>query len=633
MNTRFAPTTLWTGLTALALGCGLVLPPAQVLACGGCFVPSTASSPTVQQSERVLFVRHPKSRLATVWVEIRYTGPANDFGWVVPVPALPKVGVGSRYVFDRLDLATDPVFETQSVGAENCRGWFGSTSTSSGGGCGGGFASFDDGGAAGLAAEDTGLDLDSSRRRGVQVVEQDQVGPYDYAVVTGTNADGLYAWLTARNYQIPAAAKPILESHIAKGDLFVALRLKAGAAARDIQPIALTMPETSPCVPLRLTSIAATNDLNVQVYVAGAQRAIPKNHLHVVVNPTRLQWFDGASNYQQVLSAAIDEAGGRAFATEYAGPMPTTVEEPLLLTQGAQVWRSDQTRTTDLLGKATFNTDGLTKAKTVYEVFVALKKMQLPITAETVRILEETMQLAELQQFAGTSLVSRYLTFVQDPLLAPLGEVSGRLIAAHLRTQFLDPLQEMHVLLQGQPYLTRLVLRISPNEMTKDPLFAEMANLPMVSNRHTATVNAVCRDGAPPAEAYRLALPGLGSWVFNGLASSTGFGPSGPLANNASDPRFLTAPAALRIELLDETTAGPIPVGPAAVDLVDSAIAGAQPGQPSMPAGMQIPAPPKGWKPPPSDPTFTSKSKAGGFALPLLLLLVVAARRRGRPTA
>lgn len=624
---------LWKSLAAAMvpawLCLGLTAAPSVALACGGCFVPTTSASPTVQESERVLFVRHPDGQLATVWVEIRYNGPANDFGWVVPVPALPTVGVGSRYVFDRLDLATDPVFATQATAPENCNGGFVS-SLGSDGGCGGGFAEFGEASASDPDSGTADWDLASSRRRGVRVLEQDQVGPYEYAIVSGKTADGLYAWLNARNYQIPPNAKPILESHVAKGDLFVALRLKAGAAARDIQPIALTMPETSPCVPLRLTSIAASTDLNVQVYVAGAKRSVPKNHLHVVVNPARLQWFDGASNYEQVLSAAIDEAGGRAFATEFAGPMPKTVDEPLLFPVGEQIWRSSQTQQAPLLGKTKYDTAPLAKATDLQAVFAALQKMELPLTTETVRILDETLQLGELEVDGGDTLVERYLLFMNDPSQLPDQEVSGQLIAANLQTQFLAPLQQMQELLGGQPYLTRLVLRISPEEMTKDPLFAEMGKLPDVSNRHSATLNAVCHNGAPPADAYRLSLPGLGSWVFDGNAPGAGFGPSAPLANNAADPRFARAPAALRIELLDETSAGPVQLGPAAVGLVDVAIAGAQPGTPSLPAGMQLPPPPKAWKPPPNDPVVTGRSKAGGFALPLLLLLLVAAKRRTR---
>src|SRR5262249_2340052 len=42
---------------------------------------------------------------------------------------------------------------------------------------------------------------------------------------------------------------------------------------------------------------------------------------HVVINQSRLDWANGAAfSYPGVVGLAIDEAGGRAFVTEYAGP-------------------------------------------------------------------------------------------------------------------------------------------------------------------------------------------------------------------------------------------------------------------------------------------------------------------------
>ena len=118
----------------------------------------------------------------------------------------------------------------------------------------------------------------------------------------------MWQWLKDNNFQQPDAAKPIFDSHVQKGDVFVAVKLKNNAGIDEIKPVSLTMDEEEPCVPLRLTSIASTEDLAVQMYIAGAGRAIPKNHLHVVVNPLKFDWFGGGSNYGQVLSQAIDEA-------------------------------------------------------------------------------------------------------------------------------------------------------------------------------------------------------------------------------------------------------------------------------------------------------------------------------------
>jgi len=95
----------------------------DALACGGCFSPPTpVIDQTVRQdAERVLFLRDPLTKLSTVWVEVRYTGLAKDFGWVLPVPKLPKVGVGSMAVLDALDQAMQTRVMRTVTGEENCR--------------------------------------------------------------------------------------------------------------------------------------------------------------------------------------------------------------------------------------------------------------------------------------------------------------------------------------------------------------------------------------------------------------------------------------------------------------------------------------------------------------------------------
>ena len=127
------------------------------------------------------------------------------------------------------------------------------------------------------------------------------------------------SWLNKNGYQIPDKSVPIVNAHVEKGDVFLALKLLNGKGIEAIRPIRLKVKNADPCVPLRLTSIAASEDMSVVVTVAGPGRAVPKNGLHVVVNPLRLNWFAGASNYPQVLAAAIDEAGGHAFSAEAAG--------------------------------------------------------------------------------------------------------------------------------------------------------------------------------------------------------------------------------------------------------------------------------------------------------------------------
>ena len=107
------------GLCAL----GSVVSTAPAQACGGCFSPPNPSTDqTVRQNaERILFVRDEVTKKSTVWVEVRYTGLATEFGWVLPVPKLPKVGVGSAVVFDALDDNLGAWYQRNYAQDENCR--------------------------------------------------------------------------------------------------------------------------------------------------------------------------------------------------------------------------------------------------------------------------------------------------------------------------------------------------------------------------------------------------------------------------------------------------------------------------------------------------------------------------------
>jgi hypothetical protein len=58
----------------------------------------------------------------------------------------------------------------------------------------------------------------------------------------------------------------------------------------------------------------------IRALFLGEQRLAPMNWPHVVINHSRLDWVNGAAlSYPGLVGAAIDEAGGRGFVTEYAG--------------------------------------------------------------------------------------------------------------------------------------------------------------------------------------------------------------------------------------------------------------------------------------------------------------------------
>ncbi len=571
--------------TLLLISTSLALP-IDAFACGGCFSPPGQQNNqlVLQNAERVLFHQDPKTKKSLVWVEVRYTGLAKDFGWVLPLPSKPKVSVGSSWVFDQLDARHAPKFSTTTEsGDENCRSWESYCSGANSGATGGrGFSAARPGAAGG---RDSSTADDQDGKSGVQILEKDQVGPYDYEILASKDPAALLKWLNDHGYETPAKALPIIKSHLDKGDVFVAVKLQSGAGVNEVKPIVLEMDGAESCVPLRLTSIAATDNMSVVVTLGGPGRAVPKNHMHVQLNPLKLNWFGNGSNYAQVMAAAIDEAAGHAFVTEYAAEG-----------EGTQLLSS-----TNRMDSAPFNL--VTSAAGLAEALLASR---LILTKDSVSILEKFTGLAEL---SGQTPASYYSLLrncgnqrnsswcvkqLQGPSTLP---VDGPKLGAALEKDFIGPIHTVSDRLANSPRVTRLVMRISPEEMDRDPIFGFNAGLPNVSNVYSARFKRVCSTGWYPYDQTRLTIDGVGSYVVDGKIPNDG---SGKVGNNAVDTRFIDAPTALTVELLDETGA-PQAIAAAQVELVDTAIAGATIGKKSLPEGMVLKPADARWKLPKDD--------------------------------
>lgn len=581
-------------LAAMLLASISLALPLNALACGGCFSPPGQQNNqlVLQNAERVLFHQDPTTKKSLVWVEVRYTGLAKDFGWVLPVPSKPKVSVGSSWVFDQLDQRHAPRFSTSiASGDENCRSWtsycFGSNGRRS--------QASADSGSSFNGGNSPGAESDRGEDTGVTVLEKDQAGPYDYEIVASKDPAALLKWLNDNGYDTPAKALPVIKSHLAKGDLFVAVKLQNSAGVNEVKPIVLEMDGAESCVPLRLTSIAATDNMSVVVTLAGPGRAVPKNHMHVKLNPLKLNWFNNGSNYEQIMAAAIDEAAGHAFVTEYAAAGKDTK----LISDSNRMDAAPFNLVTDAAGLAT-----------------ALQQSRLILSKDSVGILEKYTGLAKLSGQTPQSYYnllrncanSRNSSWCKKQLAAPATlPVDGPKLGAALDKEFITPILTVTDRIGVAPRVTRLVMRISPEEMDRDPIFGFNAALPNVNNEFKARFRRVCSKGWYPYDSTRLIIDGLGSYVFKGVVPND-FNTTGQVANNAADKRFSEAPMALNVELLDET--GPAqPIHESQVELVDTAIAGAVVGKKSLPKELVLKPVVERWKLPPDDEkrTFVEK--------------------------
>ena len=76
-------------------------------------------------------------------------------------------------------------------------------------------------------------------------------------------------------------------------------------------------------IPIKLTAVAANEDMGVMTWVLGPERAVPVNYKSLELNDSLINWFSANTNYNDVVIAAANEASGQGFVTEYADDTAT----------------------------------------------------------------------------------------------------------------------------------------------------------------------------------------------------------------------------------------------------------------------------------------------------------------------
>jgi MYXO-CTERM domain-containing protein len=412
-------------------------------ACGGFFCDNV--QPVVQEGERILFVVDRANERIDVVVNIQYQGDTSEFAWILPLSAPPTdVRVVPSRVFGVFDQQTAPQFRATFEREGACVGdrnviLAGAADEALGNGSGNGGDPFNP----------------------VNVLQRDNVGPYETVVLDAPSGAEAAEWLTENGYGVPPGSDQLLTTYLMRGDVLLALRLRNQVGVNDVQPIWITMPTAEPCVPLRLTQVAALDDMGVTTLVLADERAIPENFFHLEINLARIDWMRGGQNYPDLVAEAADEAAGHAFLTEFAGDAaPVVGATRSFVNDGlrGQLERMDQSA----------------------DFVNAVRSSQLALYPETVPILQALLPAGLVDQF-GRPTGNEPI----DP--AP--------IAAALWDRIVEPENELFEVMQTQRYLTRMFTRISPEEMTLDPIMSFRADLPDVSNLHRARIVEQCGFG------------------------------------------------------------------------------------------------------------------------------------------
>ncbi|NVB42561.1 DUF2330 domain-containing protein [Pseudenhygromyxa sp. WMMC2535] len=459
-------------LTCLAAPAALALPlllnPSAASACGGTFCDTGPTSmPVDQTGENILFVID--GNIVEAHIQIQYD-PENDaekFAWVIPMTAVPEFSVGSETLFQNLLAGSVPTYGFNTV-QEPCG--------DSGDDLGESTSTGDDGWG------DTGTD-DGGDTGGPNVILQQIVGAFEVTVLEGGTVEGVMQWLDANGYQQDPAAEPILGEYLNEGHLFVALKLAFNADVDEIHPIVLRYEGNESCVPLRLTRIAASEDMDIRAFVLANGRAAPTNYRHVIVNPLMIDWINFAENYKEVVSMAVDAfaAEGNAFVTEYAGTSGVVSQAGLYEDSWDAAPFAELQDTPE-------NTIELLESQGLAYCYEGQCELLHPLLPALVESFLPTPDGVEPADFYGCLIC--YGGLIDEDAW------DAAAFSAALDERIIAPGKHAVGLLDSWSYLTRMYTTISPNEMYEDPIFHVNMDLQDVPAIRQGTHRLLCEGGA-----------------------------------------------------------------------------------------------------------------------------------------
>jgi HEAT repeat protein len=160
----------------------------------GCFVFRWNKAIDINEPTQKAIIVHDAGR-QDLLLQVGYEGPLEEFGWLIPVPSLPKVEKGSMEPFYELSALTQRQFGPHK-----------------------GIAT------AGL------MSSRGVREEAVKVIEIKTVGAYEVAVLSATDSGSLARWLRTHDYSLPEGKSEIVDDYIRRGWYFVAAKIQLNKA-------------------------------------------------------------------------------------------------------------------------------------------------------------------------------------------------------------------------------------------------------------------------------------------------------------------------------------------------------------------------------------------------------------------
>ena len=191
-------------------------------------------------------------------LQVKYDGPVEEFGWLVPVPGMPKVQKGSMDCFYELSQYTQRLWEPPVYGTKS-RGMMNS-----------------------LSAGDAGAEPPP-----VKVIEIKTVGAYEIAVLSTKDTGALENWLNANQFYFPTNKSDVLDAYVRQQWYFVAVKINLGKslfsafgtsrklASGELNPLHISFASDRCVFPLKISSVNGTPS-EVQVYVLSPEPLVER---------------------------------------------------------------------------------------------------------------------------------------------------------------------------------------------------------------------------------------------------------------------------------------------------------------------------------------------------------------------
>ncbi len=431
----------------------------------GCFAPPDPSVPIVQAGERIAFAMEDGDVIAHI--QIQYSGDAEEFAWLVPLPSLPEMTLGTDELFTQLIATTQPKYIVNRE-FEECS-LLGEGSAADGS----------------PSSSPTGSDEGP-------LVSRDTIGPYDYAILKADSKQPMLDWLSSERFFVPAGTEEVVDPYIRPGAYFLALKLRSGESSGDLQPVVLRYRSDLPMIPIVLTSVAADPDMGILVWMLGEHRAIPRNYYHTELNDAALDWLNGAQNYVEVVTRAVDEANRHhSFVTEYAGTsaiMRDVLDPPNRF--GDREYMRRLTDPIEFVNYVLYSgyADFPQGFPVISTQLLGVLQRHLPVPAGLLAAgIPATDYYLQLEYYLGSYRQQHPEQFADLDL-----EYDPAAVTAELEERIVVPTLAAGQLFRKNSYMTRLFTTLSPDEMNRDPVFSYNPDLPDVSNVHTANLVLQC---------------------------------------------------------------------------------------------------------------------------------------------